>query len=75
MLVLMDRSTGRTDAVPRHFHDTDIKMEGMLVHHLGALRRAIHSPDTYYREYSANPSLPLRNPTHTQPLLHLGMVR
>ena len=54
-------------AIPCHYHDTDIKMEGMLVRHLGALRRAIHSLDTYYREYSANPSLPLRNPTHPYP--------
>ena len=35
--------------------------------HLGALRRAIHSLDTYYQEYSADPSLPLRNPTHPYP--------
>ena len=42
-------------------------MEGMLVRHLGALRRAIHSLDTYYREYIANPSSPLRNPTHPYP--------
>jgi len=54
-------------AIPCHYHDTDIKMEDMLVRHLGALRRAIHSLDTYYREYSANPSLPLRNPTHPYP--------
>ena len=35
--------------------------------HLGALRRAIHSLDTYYHEYSANPSFALRNPTHPYP--------
>lgn len=42
-------------------------MESMLVRHVGALRRAMHSLDTYYQEYSANPSLPLRNPTHPYP--------
>ena len=36
--------------------------------HLGALRHAIRSLETYYQEYSAeNPSLPLRNPTHPYP--------
>jgi hypothetical protein len=35
--------------------------------HLGALRRAMHSLDTYYQEYSTNPTLPLRNPTHPYP--------
>ncbi|KAJ3499972.1 hypothetical protein NLJ89_g9993 [Agrocybe chaxingu] len=54
-------------AIPCHYQDTDIKMEGMLVRHLGALRRAIHALDTYYQEYSANPSFPLRNPTHPYP--------
>ncbi|KAF8157793.1 hypothetical protein B0H34DRAFT_844095 [Crassisporium funariophilum] len=54
-------------AIPCHYHDTDIKMEGMLVRHLGALRRAIDSLDTYYREYVANPPSPLRNPTHPYP--------
>ncbi|KXN90928.1 hypothetical protein AN958_03203 [Leucoagaricus sp. SymC.cos] len=54
-------------AIPCHYQDTDVKMESMLVRHLGALRRAIHSLDIYYQEYSANPSLPLRNPTHPYP--------
>ena len=54
-------------AIPCHYQDTDIKMESMLVRHVGALRRAMHSLRTYYREYSANPSLPLRNPTHPYP--------
>ena len=43
-------------------------MAGMLVRYLGALRRAIHSLDSYYQEYDgANPSLPLHNPTHPYP--------
>jgi hypothetical protein len=54
-------------AIPCHYQDTDIKMESMLVRHLGALRRAMHSLDTYYQEYNTNPSLPLRNPTHPYP--------
>jgi len=54
-------------AIPCHYQDTDIKMESMLVRHLGALRHAMHSLDTYYQEYSTNPSLPLRNPTHSYP--------
>ena len=54
-------------AIPCHYHDTDIKMESMLVRHLGALRRAIHSLDAYYQEYKANPSLPLRNPIYPYP--------
>ena len=37
------------------------------MHHLGALRRAMHFLDTYYQEYNTNPSLPLRNPTHPYP--------
>ena len=56
-----------SSAIPCHYQDTDIKMESMLVRHLGALRRAMRSLDTYYQEYSANPSLPLRNPTHPYP--------
>ena len=51
-------------AIPCHYQDTDIKMESMLVRHLGALRRTMNSLDTYY---SANPSLPLHNPTHPYP--------
>ena len=35
--------------------------------HLGALRRAILSLHSYYREYSANPSMPLHTPTHPYP--------
>jgi hypothetical protein len=64
-----DRPTAQmlSPAIPCHFQDTDIKMESMLVRHLGALRRAIASLDAYYREYSANSSLPLRNPTHPYP--------
>ncbi|KDR71093.1 hypothetical protein GALMADRAFT_144169 [Galerina marginata CBS 339.88] len=54
-------------AIPCHYHDTDIKMEGMLVRHLGALRRAIHSLDAYYRVYSADPTPLLRNPTLPYP--------
>jgi len=54
-------------AIPCHYQDTDIKLESMLARHLGALRRAIHSLDTYYQEYSANPSSLLRNPTHPYP--------
>jgi hypothetical protein len=52
-----------------YYQDTDIKMESMLVRHVGALqrRRAMHSLDTYYQEYRANPFLPLRNPTHPYP--------
>ena len=42
-------------------------MQGILVRHLGALRRAITSLDGHYREYTANPSLPLRTPTHPYP--------
>ena len=42
-------------------------MESMLMRHVGALRRAMHSLDTYYQEYSTNPTLPLRNPTHPYP--------
>ncbi|KAF8885864.1 hypothetical protein CPB84DRAFT_1554516 [Gymnopilus junonius] len=51
-------------AIPCHYQGTDIKMESMLVRHLGALRRAIHSLDAYYQEYNADPLLPKRNPTH-----------
>jgi hypothetical protein len=54
-------------AIPCHYQDTDIMMESMLVRHVGALRRAIHSLDTYYEEYSTNPAFPLRNPTHPYP--------
>lgn len=53
-------------AIPCHYQDTDIKMESMLVRHLGALRCAIRSLEIYYQEYSANPSS-LRNPTHPYP--------
>ena len=55
-----------SSAIPCHYQDTDIKMESMLVRHVGALWRAMHSLDTYYQEYSANPSLPLRK-THPYP--------
>jgi hypothetical protein len=54
-------------AIPCHYQDTDIKMESMLVRHLEALRRTIHSLNTYYRDYKANPSSSLRNPTHPYP--------
>jgi len=54
-------------AIPCHYQDTDIKMESMLLRHLGALRRAIHSLDTYYQDYTANPLGPLRNPIHPYP--------
>ena len=54
-------------AIPCHYHDADIKMENMLVRHLGALRRALDSLDSYYRGLNASPSLPLRNSTHPYP--------
>ena len=42
-------------------------MESMLMRHVGALRHAMHPLDTYYREYSTTPPLPLLNPTHPYP--------
>ena len=39
----------------------------MLVQHLGALRRAIHSLKSYYHDYSGNPVLPSHNPFHPYP--------
>ena len=54
-------------AIPCHYQDTDVKMESLLVRHLGALRRAINTLKVYYQDYSANPSSSLRNPTHPYP--------
>jgi hypothetical protein len=42
-------------------------MESMLLRHLGALRRAIRSLDTYYQQYSANLLGPRHNPIHPYP--------
>jgi hypothetical protein len=51
-------------AIPCHYHDTDIKMMDMLVRHLGALRRAIHSLRLYYNGNIVSPS---HNPSHPYP--------
>jgi len=52
-------------AIPCHYHDTDIKMRDMLARHLGAFRSAVHSLNSYYRDYEHNP--PTRNPCHPYP--------
>ena len=52
-------------AIPCHYHNTDLNMEGMLLRHLGALQRAIHSLEAYYsKEISLPVPSPMRNPTH-----------
>ena len=54
-------------AIPCHYHGTDIKMRDMLVRHLGALRRAIHSLKSYYHDVSGNSVSPSHNPFHPYP--------
>ena len=54
-------------AIPCHYHDTDIKMRNMLMRHLGALRRAIHSLESYYHDVSRNLVSPSHNPFHPYP--------
>ncbi len=51
-------------AIPCHYHDTDLKMRDMLVRHLKALRRAVHSLESYY---SGNLVSPSHNPFHPYP--------
>jgi len=54
-------------AIPCHYHDTDIKMTDMLVRHLGALRRAIHSLQSYYHDFNGNIVSPSHNAFHPYP--------
>ncbi|TFK63726.1 hypothetical protein BDN72DRAFT_775561, partial [Pluteus cervinus] len=35
-------------AIPCHYHTTDLNLENMLVRHLGAFRKALHSLQTFY---------------------------
>ena len=60
--------------IPCHYQDTDIKMESMLICHVGTLQRTMHSLDTYYQEYSTNPTLPLHNLTHPYPTSFVSRV-
>ena len=54
-------------AIPCHYHDTDLKMRDMLVRHLGALRRAVHSLELYYHNFSGSLVSPSHNPFHPYP--------
>jgi len=54
-------------AIPCHYHDTDLKMRDMLVRHLGALRRAVHSLESYYHDFSGSLVSPSLNPFHPYP--------
>jgi serine/threonine protein kinase len=54
-------------AIPCHYHDTDLKMMDTLVRHLGALRHAIHSLESYYHALEGNIVSPPHNAFHPYP--------